>query len=203
VRTVPLRSGVWLHAPAREGTLTTMDARAVLDVLADERARFVRMARARVASEAEAEDVVQRALLRAADRASLLAEPARARAWFYRILRRTIVDHHRARLREVGGDALDDIAAAEDPPAAPTCRCAVHLLGDLRPSYAEILRRIDYAGEEPAAAAAALGVTATNLYVRLHRARHALRERVEQHCGVSALAPCLACNCHGAARCGA
>jgi RNA polymerase sigma-70 factor (ECF subfamily) len=181
-----------------------MDARALVDLLAGERARFVRMARSRVATEADAEDVVQRAMMRASERAAQIAEPSRARAWFYRILRRAIVDHHRSRPPETDDEAALDDAPAPEPerPHATACRCAARLVGELRPAYADIVRRLDFDGEDPAAVAARLGITMTNLYVRLHRARRALRERVEGHCGVRSIEPCLECTCDAHDRCG-
>jgi RNA polymerase sigma-70 factor (ECF subfamily) len=183
-----------------------MEARALVQLLAGERARFVRMARARVASEADADDVVQRAMTRAADRSASIVDPSSARAWFYRILRRTIVDHHRAARRDELATATEvdaeNIAAPAPARQAPTCRCAVHLLDELRPAYADVLRRIDFGDENPSDIAASLGVSTANLYVRLHRARRALRERVQGHCGVTSIEPCLECMCHAHARCG-
>lgn len=185
-------------------TLSTMDARALVDLLAGERAHFVRMARSRVATEADAEDVVQRAMMRASERAAQLIEPSRARAWFYRILRRAIVDHHRSRPPETDdGAALDEAPAPElEQSRASACRCAARLVGELRPAYAGIVRRVDFDGEDPSAVAADLGISMTNLYVRLHRARRALRERLEGHCGVRSIEPCLECTCHAHERCG-
>lgn len=176
-----------------------MDAEALIRALTPERASFVEFARRRVGSEADAEDVVQRALLRASSHAGSVADPARARAWFFRILRRTIVDHHRERKP---GEPLDvePAAVAEEPVAG--CPCAVRLLAELRPGHAEVLRAVDFDGEDPAAAATRLGLTRGNLDVRLHRARHELRENVMRHCGVASAAPCLDCSCGGASGCG-
>jgi RNA polymerase sigma-70 factor (ECF subfamily) len=182
-----------------------MDARALTAALSDERARFVRMARSRVRTEADAEDVVQRAMLRAAERAAALADPSRARAWFYRILRRAIADHHRSRPADASGgheEAVEGVDTASAPPPVSPCACAVHLLADLRPAYAEVLRRVDLDGEDPSVVATAIGASTASLYVRLHRARRALRDRVERHCGVSSLTPCLHCTCHAHERCG-
>jgi RNA polymerase sigma-70 factor, ECF subfamily len=202
-----LRNVVQLRPHAFDPTLTSMAARALVQALGGERARFVHMARSRVGTEADAEDVVQRAMMRAAERAALLEDPARLRAWFYRILRRTIADHHRSKPRGARHEPLDGNEACDqgglDAAAARSgCACAVRLLGELRPAYAEAVRRVDYDGQDPAAVAAALRVSTTNLYVRLHRARAALRERVERHCGVSSAAPCLDCMCSAHERCG-
>src|SRR5215469_433659 len=127
-----------------------MDARALIDQLAGERVRFVRLARSRTKTEADAEDVVQRAMMRAAERSPQLADAGRARAWFYRILRRAIVDHHRRASRETTDD--------ERLPA-PVCHCTLRMLGDLRPAHAEVVRRIDLEGEDPAAVANATCVS--------------------------------------------
>jgi RNA polymerase sigma-70 factor (ECF subfamily) len=199
-----VRSGIRLLVLETEGRLrAAMDARALIKELTGERARFVRLARSRVATEADAEDVVQRALMRAAERAEQLADAGRARAWFYRILRRAIVDHHRSQPLETSDEVFEHEPAAEDEgPRAPACRCSLRMLAELRPAYAEVVRRVDFDEEDPRAVASALGVSMTNLYVRIHRARRALRERVEAHCRVSSIAPCLECTCHAHGRCG-
>ena len=175
-----------------------MNAEALIAQLSPERASFVRLARRRVGTEAEAEDVVQRAMLRATSRASTLEDPARARAWFYRILRHAIVDHHRARGPAL--EPLDHEPAAPGEDAHEACACTVRLLEALRPSYRDVLRAVDFEGDDPAEVAARLGITIGNLHVRLHRARKLLRDEVMQHCGVDAMHPCLDCTCD-AGRC--
>jgi len=193
VLAVRMRQRLRLPRPRRGYTLRAMNAEALIAQLSPERARFVRLARRRVGTEAEAEDVVQRAMLRATSRASTLEDPARARAWFYRILRHAIVDHHRAR-----GPALEPL---DHEPAAPrddvrdTCACTVRLLEEMRPSYRDVLRAVDFEGGDPADVAARLGITVGNLHVRLHRARALLRDRVMQHCCVESIEPCLDCTC--------
>jgi RNA polymerase sigma-70 factor (ECF subfamily) len=180
-----------------------MDARALSSLLQGERARFIRLVRVRVGSEADADDVVQRALLRATEKADTLADPSRALAWFYRILRRALADHHRTRPAAARGEPVDpDELAAPVAASTSPCRCAARMLDELRPGYAEALRLVDVEGLEPPLAAERLGISANNFYVRLHRARRALRQRVEGHCGVTSVGPCLDCTCGTGARCG-
>jgi DNA-directed RNA polymerase specialized sigma24 family protein len=179
-----------------------MDARALVPLLADERPRFVRMARRLLPSEADAEDVVQRAMMRATERAGSLEDPVRVRSWFGRILRRGVADFYRSRRPESTSDSADvDVAA--DTPDAPgnPCACSVRLLGALPPRYAEVLRRVDMEGQSIDAVAVALSISTANLHVRLHRARRSLRERVKRHCGVSTSTPCLDCTCDAHGRC--
>jgi RNA polymerase sigma factor (sigma-70 family) len=183
-----------------------VEARALAEVLLAEHASFLQFARRRVASEADAADIVQRALARAAERAASLDDPAHAHAWFYRILRNAIADHHRSGR----GDAMQhlddvesaDVAGDEPLPARNPCACAIRLLGEARPAYADVIRRVDVDGDAPAAVAAALGISVDNLHVRLHRARRALRDEITHHCGVASVEPCLDCTCHAHGRCG-
>jgi RNA polymerase sigma-70 factor (ECF subfamily) len=183
-----------------------MDARALLDSLMPERARFVRLARSRVGSDADAEDLVQRALTRAVDRVSTLDDPTKAQAWFYSILRRAIVDHLRGGaadpLRFASELELDSIADGSAATATTACTCGLKLLEDVRPAYREVVRRIDVEGHDPSAVASDLGITLDNLHVRLHRARRALRDDIEEYCCVTTLGPCLDCACDGESRCG-
>ncbi len=192
-------------ARAARPHVRSVDAHALIAALSGERARFVRVARRRVASEADAEDIVQRALARAAERAASLAGPSRARAWFYRILRNAITDHHRRSSSDPirSADAsLDDVVDDAMVHAPRPCRCGVRLLDGLRPNYAEVVRRVDLDGQAPSSAAAALGVSRGTLEVRLHRARRSLRDQVRGYCGVSSRRGCLDCACDGEHRCG-
>ena len=168
--------------------------------LESDRARYLAFARARLASEADAEDVLQRAFLRAVDRAGTLEDGGRAEAWFYRILRHAVIDFQRSRASERArftgdGAAVDEAANPVVPESA--CACGRALLGRLPPGYAEILERVDAHSEPIDEVAASLGITAGNAYVRLHRARRALRERVEHRCGVTNAREALACACEG------
>jgi RNA polymerase sigma-70 factor (ECF subfamily) len=182
-----------------------MEAHALVKKLSGERVRFVRLVRMRVQTDADADDIVQNALLRASQRSGSLQSSAQALAWFYRILRNAVADHHRARradpMRSPSAVELEDIPGAEATEHA-ACTCGLRLLEQLRPAYADVLRRVDRDGEDPGVVAAALGVSLSNLYVRLHRARRALHEDVRHYCGVTSIAPCLDCGCAGHHRCG-
>jgi len=179
-----------------------MDASGLSYLLAGERRRFVRLARRRLPTEADAEELVQRCMMRAAERAGSLEDPARAGAWFGRIVQRAIGDFYKSPRIEVTADGMPMEVAAEMPEVRSLCPCSVRLLDALRPAYADILRRVDLAGQSPEAVATALALSSSNVHVRLHRARRALRRRVEEHCGVSTCGPCLDCTCGKSHCCG-
>ncbi|HEY2510890.1 MAG TPA: sigma factor [Polyangiaceae bacterium] len=173
-----------------------------LRFLALGRSRYLGFARARLASDADAEDVLQRAFLRAVDRVGTLEDGARAEAWFYRILRRAVIDFQRSRASERArftSEGVDVEEAASPALPEPACGCGRALLGALPPGYAEILERVDAHSEPIEEVASSLGITPGNAYVRLHRARRALRERVEHRCGVTNAREALACACEGCA----
>lgn len=161
-----------------------------------DRARYLRFVRARVVSQADAEDVLQRALLRAVSRASTQEDERRAEAWFFQIVRRAIVDHHRTRARERARESDTDVDAEAAPePRAESCRCGDELMRELAPSHAEMLRRVDADGEPAEDVAQSLDITVGNAYVRLHRARRSLRAQVARRCGVHTFREALACPC--------
>jgi RNA polymerase sigma factor (sigma-70 family) len=171
----------------------------VLRGLARERGRFVAFARRRVSTDADAEDVVQQAFARAAEKISTLRDPSSGVAWFYRVLRRLIAEQ--GARRALGDRKLGELGRRMDtatPEEAASCACALGVLDRLRPEYAEILRRVDLDDEPVDAAATALGITSNNASVRLHRARQHLRAEVESLCGpgeAAARRACADCDC--------
>jgi len=75
------------------------------------------------------------------------------------------------------------------------CSCFAHLLPSLKPTHAELLRRVDLEGRPVSATAIALGMTANNASVTLHRARAELRKKLQEFCGSCANGACLDCDC--------
>lgn len=160
---------------------------------------------ARVGSDAEAEDLLQSALVRALQRAGDLREHEKLTAWFYQLLRHAVIDHYRARGAERRRDdafgtlvtALENDTAVAAVPGweAQACGCLAGVIDTLKPQHAELLRRVELEGEAVQDAARALGISANNASVTLHRARKELRERLEKFCGDCADGACLDCDC--------
>jgi RNA polymerase sigma-70 factor (ECF subfamily) len=75
------------------------------------------------------------------------------------------------------------------------CRCFEPLLSTLPSTQAGLLRLVELEGRPVADAARVLGISANNASVSLHRARAALRAKVEETCGACAEAACLDCDC--------
>jgi RNA polymerase sigma factor (sigma-70 family) len=143
---------------------------------------------------ADAEDVLQCALERALVSAGQLRDPNRVTAWLRQIVRNVAIDQrrkHRAFARAI--DEHD--AAADQHDDDPPCWCVLAQAGRLEPRYAYMLRRVDIEGARVIDIAAELGITPNNAMVRLHRARTALRKRMQEHCGTTTARSCSDCGC--------
>lgn len=153
---------------------------------------------------AEVEDVLQTAAMRALERAETLREPERALPWLYRLHRNVIADALRKRAsqqrsfeRSGGAQPVDEAAtdAAALVDADAPCGCSLVQARRIHPAYASMLALVDTGGLSLRDAAQALGISANNAAVRLHRARKALREAMREHCGVTSARDCADCRC--------
>ncbi len=169
-----------------------------------ERSAFRSFLQKRLSDSDVVEDLLQQSMVKAVERGHELKKNESAVGWFYRILRNAIADYYRAHAadtRKVEGlhqtmvVSGEDMVPALDAIKPAVCACLGTLLKDLRPAYADVIRRIDLEGESPAAVAKDLKVTPNNLTVRLHRARQALKAGLEQACGICTKHGCLNCTC--------
>lgn len=170
----------------------------ITDPLLENLQAFVAFARKRVGDPQLAEDLVQESLVKALKAERKPSEKDDTVSWFYRILRRSIIDLYR---RQGARDRALERFKAEMPekPDSRTervlCRCFEKLLPNLPANYRELLQKVDLGGLTPNQAASELGITANNLTVRLHRARQKLRLELERTCRVCSKHGCLDCTC--------
>lgn len=161
---------------------------------------FIRFLEPRVQSKAIAEEILQSAFVRALEKGGAIRDEESAVAWFYRLLRNALVDHHRRSASE--SRALERKANAELPVAdeelrEAVCACMRELLPTLKPAYATMLERVDLDGAPLQDIATELDITPNNAAVRLHRARQALKRQLQRSCGTCATHGCLDCTCGG------
>ncbi len=168
----------------------------LLSTLAAQRPAFLAFVKRRVRSGADADDLLQQAMLKATSSIDAVRDGERIEAWFYRVLRNTIADHHVEWARREARLELLAREASEEPPGeAASCACSLGVLDELRPEYADVLRRVDIEEASLDEAAASLGITPNNAKVRLHRARKAMREALVAFCGKCSARGCAGCNC--------
>jgi RNA polymerase sigma factor (sigma-70 family) len=158
---------------------------------------FLAFARKRLNDPELAADAVQDALLKALKSPDAPSEDEKLVPWFYQILRRTIIDLYRRKATR--SEALEAFANEQSAASAEdeqwVCQCFRPLIATLPGQYAEVLNAVDLEGREPKQVAEDLDLTWNNLNVRLHRARTALRKRLEETCEACSAHGCLNCTC--------
>ncbi len=176
---------------------------AALEILVANHRRFLAFLERRVGRRDVAEEILQDAFVRGLSlgAGAALRDDESALAWFYRLLRNALVD--RARRADVERRGL--ARAAAEPTQAPdleiadvVCACVTAIVETLKPEYERAIRRVELDGVAVRAFAAEERITDGNAAVRLHRARQALRRRLEESCGTCATHGCYACECAGA-----
>lgn len=149
----------------------------------------------RLGGDAEAaEDVVQETLVAAIRAYGGFNQQSKVETWLVSILRRKIVDRYRAARRRGDGEAetalfdehgslLDVVdwseAAGGRIESAEFTAVFDACLAELPPAHAEAFAVVVMDGLTTEEACSLLGVTPTNLSVRLHRARVALRKLLQ------------------------
>ncbi len=170
-----------------------------VQALLEARERFVRFLIPRTRSREAAEDLVQTSLLKALQTGAQPRSRESAVAWFYQMLRNALVDQARSRAAEARATERHRLEApeAEEPEELErvACACIGALLPTLGDGDAGLIRAVDLEARAPKELAHELGITPNALGVRLHRARKALRAKVEQTCRTCAVHGCLDCRC--------
>ena len=157
------------------------------ELVQNDTARFLRVARRFLACEEDAQDAVQDALLAAYRSIGKFESAALLSTWLHRIVINACLMKLRTRRRRPE-EALDDhlyaIGHAESPEAEfyrSEIRALVRrALEELPESQRVVLSLRDLDELSTEEVAARLGVTANAVKIRLHRARHALRAVLDQ-----------------------
>ena len=91
--------------------------------------------------------------------------------------------------------ALDRLPETGTDEWQQLCECFRDILPTLKPEYSQLIEQLELADGDPEQVAAQLHISRNNLKVRRHRAREALRERLEETCRMCAEHACLDCTC--------
>lgn len=168
--------------------------------LVENQSEFLRFLERRLGDRALAEDILQDAFIKSIEKEESVRDDESSVAWFYRLLRNAVVDHYRrsgARNRALELLARELQDAVEPPPEIQgvICGCVSRLATELKPEYAEAIRRIEVDGVAVHDFAHEAGITPNNASVRAFRAREALRRKVQSTCGACAEHGCVDCTC--------
>ena len=171
-----------------------------LKKLLESRAQFLNFLKKRVSSPDVAEELLQDAFLKSVEKSGDIRDAESIVAWFYRVLRNSVIDHYRSSGRnpqELAGILIDleKYAQATPDPENEVCQCIRPLLENLKPEYREALTTIDLGDGSLADLASRAGITEGNAAVRVHRARQSMLKQVQMTCGACAEHHCIDCHC--------
>lgn len=193
-----------MTTPKHQQTGSSSIADSVIQRLIENRSLFETFLRRRVQDDVIVQDLLQQSFVKAIQQHHSLNNEESAVAWFYRILRNTLIDYYRSKASEntrrndflkQARVIVDDHVPSLDEVKATVCSCLDGVISALRPGYAGLIRRVDLTGEPLTVVAQDLQITLNNATVRLHRARQALRESLETSCGICSKHGCLNCTC--------
>lgn len=171
-------------------------------VLTECHADLLRFLTFRLRDPEAAADVLQSFYVKVLGNVHQLKDQEKLRPWMRRILENTVIDYVRTESkqrkieeRQLTDDFQKSVADTQDPFDVIICMCLYKLLPTMDSKYADILRRIDLVGEDRNKVAASLNTSLENVRVRLHRARQALRLRLEETCRTCPIHGYFDCNC--------
>jgi RNA polymerase sigma-70 factor (ECF subfamily) len=170
-----------------------------LDTLLTHRARFLGFVRARVVDREAAEDLLQQAYTKVIEHSADVPVGHEV-AWFYRVLRNLVIDRHRRQVVERRHREQwehDPTRVSQEGQQGRLCRCTLKALASLKRQHADIITAVDLHGRAVVDVARTEGLSTTNAYVRLHRARRTLGERLRGICRSCADNACVDCHCKG------
>lgn len=121
-----------------------------IDLLVRGKAEFLRFLERRLGSWADAEELLQDALLKVVAHKTHLRDDEKLVPWFYQILHNLLVDHYRhhaavRRLKDrVTADA-DTATEIDEELFQATYPCVNDVAATLKPEYGELIRRVEWA----------------------------------------------------------
>ena len=185
---------------AREAATTGGLSEQVVSRVLRRKERLLAFLEERLGNRADAEDLLQTAMVRLVTKGRSLRAEDRILRWFYRVLRNLLVDWHRRRAARARMLAHVNRSQAstpgwDEPLYSEVCACVRDVLGTLRKDYAHVLRQAELEEMPLVEIARELRITRNNASVRLHRARRALLEGLRAMCGACFDHGCLDCFC--------
>ncbi len=165
---------------------------AVWAVMVEVQQDLLRMLTRRIGSQDEAVDVLHDFYVKVLSHLDDVRDTDKLRGWMRRVLESTLIDHFRdqskRRRAEAGYHLIEPQTEGLEPNLDDldhaVCVCLYKLLPTLKSEYADVLWRADLVGEPREKIASELGVSESNLRVRLHRARQALKQRLQEVCQI-------------------
>jgi RNA polymerase sigma-70 factor (ECF subfamily) len=173
---------------------------AVIASLREGHREFLRFVSRQTQNLHDAEDILQDFYLKAIRSARTIKEQGALKGWLAQVLRRTVTDYYRrasvrkaALLRLEIAEGL--LVKIDDDAERAVCSCLYRILPTMPSEYAQLIWQVDLLGQPRSKVAKALGISANNLGVRIHRARRALHSALLRFCTTCPTHGFLNCTC--------
>lgn len=173
---------------------------AVIAALREGHREFLRFVSRRTQNLDDAEDILQDFYLKAIRSARTIKEKGALKGWLAQVLRRTVTDYYRrASVRKMALPRLliseGLVVKIDDDAERAVCSCLYRILPTMPSEYAQLIWQVDLLGQARSKVAKALGISANNLGVRLHRARRSLHSALLRFCTTCPTHGFLNCAC--------
>lgn len=140
-----------------------------------------------------ADDLTQETFIKAQNNIKALSDPAKLKSWLFRIAHHCCLDYLRSQPKPafepfeslINSNLQQKIAPVAELERAEMSACVQQKMLLLPPHYRSILWLADGGELSYAEIADILGITISNVKVRLHRARTRFKEILEIHCNLS------------------
>lgn len=159
---------------------------AVTDRLLASEQEYLGYFRRRLNPVEDAEDAFQDFCLKVVRHAGTLEDETKIDAWLRRIRNTTLIDFYRRRASKQRAESAYEREPqwleAEPIAAEDVCGCVRGTLPTLRHDYVDILQRVELEQQTRDQIATELDLSKNNVGVRLHRARRALKVKIQEEC---------------------
>jgi RNA polymerase sigma-70 factor, ECF subfamily len=145
----------------------------------------------RVASTADADDVLQEVLIRVHRGLPNLRDDDRLSPWLFRIARNAVTDHFRTRTtaeepdQEQSSGPLPEGDEPDDHAARAMAQALARFIAELPSPYREAITLTELEGRAQREAAEMLGISWSGMKSRVQRGRAKLREMLERCCEIA------------------
>ncbi|EFH86094.1 RNA polymerase sigma factor SigZ [Ktedonobacter racemifer] len=142
----------------------------------------------RVATEEQAEDLLQEVFLKMHTQVDSLREHDKLESWMYQIARNLIIDHYRKRRQDVPLEDAEEMLPLDEIPEenvqAQLAASVAAMIACLPPAYQEALLLTDMQGLSQKELATRLGLSFSGAKSRVQRAREKLKQVVLDCCHI-------------------
>jgi len=146
------------------------------------KAALKRFLHAKVANEADVEDLLQEILIKTHHNLNTLKDPKSVKSWLFQIANRTIIDFYRQKEKVTALNTDDVLQLDENNAMSELSECILPFIKALPKAQASLLSAIDIENKSQKEYAQNLGVSYSTLKSRVQKSRIMLKDVFDECC---------------------